>query len=383
MSAFETILEIWRTAALAHPPTRRPIAHVGLRKGLEHFEAALQRLLVPEDGALTARVIGEFSAGKTRLLRELLGDTVPEPLLPTSSLEPQTRLQLEITYGATATLTLVKRAHDTDDSSEPLDNFQIFPDRHELTAFEPSTHRLRLTVPEERFVLPRGDGYYEDDSPKRLFLIDTPGWNSEDDEIDAGSPGSFTTGDHNLALIYVTHANRLDSQVNLDRLSKFLKLMGKECSFVGCHSLIFVITHSESTEEELTRQRAQQKIMQSWKSHHGDRELQLRVFCVDFQGMSTALKTAFRAAFWDALLMPVRMSPGGVAGCESGSATSVDWRQSILNQHLRSWPLQHALRSAHLMLQSARTIIARAVKDGSFLAGMNHARLRDFSQQEI
>ena len=46
------------------------------------------------DGVLTARVVGEYSAGKTRVIREILANQIPQQYSPISSLEAQTRLQL-------------------------------------------------------------------------------------------------------------------------------------------------------------------------------------------------------------------------------------------------------------------------------------------------
>lgn len=86
------------------PPTARrtpeePTATATLYRALRALAERLSRPAAPPDGLLSARVIGEFSAGKTRLLRELLGEVIPPALFPVSSLERQTRLPLEITYG--------------------------------------------------------------------------------------------------------------------------------------------------------------------------------------------------------------------------------------------------------------------------------------------
>ena len=61
------------------------------------------------DGVLTARVVGEYSWGKTRVIREILANQIPQQYSPISSLEAQTRLQLEISYGQNNQLFLIEK----------------------------------------------------------------------------------------------------------------------------------------------------------------------------------------------------------------------------------------------------------------------------------
>ena len=78
---------------------------------------ALQNVWVtkkPSDSVLTTRVVGEFSAGKSRLLRELLQPCTPSHLLPISSREVQTCLLLEVTYNPEPELSLIEKTSDTD-----------------------------------------------------------------------------------------------------------------------------------------------------------------------------------------------------------------------------------------------------------------------------
>ena len=191
-----------------------------LQRQLQSFAGQLEAGSDLTDGVLTARVVGEFSAGKTRFLRELLGHLIPVPLYPISSLERQTRLQLEITYGKTPTLTLIERAEDYQ-PAKILKDLASFPERQELGVLDPMTHRLRLALNEHRLILNDGDGFSNDKSPKRLFLIDTPGWNSGDDELAERDASSILTGYHNLALIYVSQAARVDGALNAEHLRGF------------------------------------------------------------------------------------------------------------------------------------------------------------------
>jgi hypothetical protein len=50
-----------------------------------------------------------------------------------------------------------------------------FPSRAEVSQYNPDDYRLRLLINESRFILAKGDGYSDDNQPKKLFLIDTPG----------------------------------------------------------------------------------------------------------------------------------------------------------------------------------------------------------------
>lgn len=85
----------------------------GVFAAVRQFGARMSAPAAPPDGVLTVRVIGEFSAGKTRFLCELLGSCIPIQLQPISSLERQTKLPLEITYGPAAELQLIERPHDS------------------------------------------------------------------------------------------------------------------------------------------------------------------------------------------------------------------------------------------------------------------------------
>lgn len=347
-----------------------------VRQGLEHFWQTMALRLAPADGVLTARIVGEFSAGKTRLLKELISGSVPAELLPISSLERQTRLQLEITYGSTPALTLIERSEDRRAGSGPLQTFAAFPARDDLDRVDPMRHRLRLTVPDERFVLPDGDGYFDDgNAPKRLFLIDTPGWNSGDDALAERPAAALMKGDHNLALVYVTSAARIDSDVNAGRLKDFLGVVADDATFYGDGaSLVVVVTRCPGDEAGRACERASARIRDAWKSIDGDdAKLDLAVLAIDFDEAPQPELDAFRAAFWEALMAPIRAE--GEAAPANG-VTAPDWRAHALGRECEAWPVRPAIEASHGLLAAARTITDRALKDGSYLFGMNRHKLR-------
>lgn len=345
-----------------------------VQQGFRHFWDAMALRLVPVDGLLTARIVGEFSAGKTRLLKELISGSVPAELLPISSLEPQTRLQLEITYGSSSALTLIERSEDSVVDSTALQRFQAFPTRQELECFDPMRHRLRLTVPDERFVLPDGDGSLSDGNvPTRLFLIDTPGWNSGDDLLAEQQAATLIAGDYNLALVYVTSLVRLDSAVNTGRLQDFLIAL-TDAIFYGDHaSLVVVVTRCPRAEAGRACERVAARIRDTWKSMDmGNEDLDLAILAIDFDEAKPAELDAFRTDFWDSLFAPIHLEGEPAQKCKTVS----DWHANALSYECQAWPISAAIEAAHAQLVSARMIIGRALKEDSFLFGMNRHKLR-------
>lgn len=321
-----------------------------------------------QDGVLTARIVGEFSAGKTRLLRALIDDgKLASPLLPISSLEPQTCLQLELTYGAEVTLDLIQRVHDTD-KAKYIQSFTHFPKRNELAVYDSHTHRLRLTLPDARLVLPQGDGYTDDALPKRLFVIDTPGWNAtaEEDDLTRRLDFAAMMGPHNLTLVYVSHANRLDGIDNKQHLQDFLEAMLDAC-FVGQHSLLFVITHCPLDAAPRLERHAYDMVTTLWEQElFGDlADLDLNVMSIDFATSDEAMLKQFRDRFWQTLLAPVTQH----------HASAFNLWERALHQCLDAWDVQAALVSAQDTLQYAQALLLRARHTGRFLSGMNAHRV--------
>lgn len=361
-----------------------PISGV-VEQALAAFADTMEQQTMPKDGVLTARVVGEFSAGKTRLLRELLSEHLPETLFPVSSLERQTRLQLEITYGNAPQLSVVRRAADHETAAVELQRLTQFPERHELAEFDPMQDRLRLTVPDVHLVLANGDGYSDDSDAKRLFLIDTPGWNSGDDALAESPAARMLTGYHNLSLVHVTQAGRVDSAINDAHLNEFLDAF-EDADFIERHSLVFVITHCSPDEADRLRSRAEERVLTHWQAlGHETDDLTLTVLCVDFGTMQNTGRQDFRESFWQALLAPLReratrlkltdLNPTALSGHGS------DLWSAALRRHASGWSLAAALTDTHALIVQARQLLSNAIKEGDYIAGMNRYRLMGLDQK--
>lgn len=340
---------------------------------LQTFMDDMKAQATPQDGVLTARVVGEFSAGKTRFLRELLGHLIPEPLFPISSLERQTRLQLEITYGETPELTLIERAEDYHQATT-LKHLSQFPSRDDVMAFDPAQYRLRLAINEPQLVLHQGDGFSDDANPKRLFLIDTPGWNSGDDVLAERDAASILTGYHNLALIYISQAARLDGELNASHLKDFLQALS-EADFLDQTRLIFVVSSCPPKEAQRFQQRARQLVLKLWQELGNDADdLGLDVYCVDFHDMPADELQAFRQKFWGSLL--------GSTTHNSKEAAAEPW-VAALQRWPDDWNVWPLLASSFRMLDRFQSLLQLACKDGEFVAGMNMYRLLGLNEADL
>lgn len=338
---------------------------------LNTFAERMNKPMAPPDGFLTARVIGEFSAGKTRLLRELLGDVIPPALFPVSSLERQTRLQLELTYGETAELTVIERAHDHS-KTQKIVSLTNFPMREEMTDYDPLVHRLRLAVPEKRLILPLGDRYSDDTSPKRLFLIDMPGWNSGDDDIAESQAANILAGFHNLSLVFVTDASRLDGLKNSERLREFLEAFA-DADFVGIPNLIFVITHCPKADHDRLGARAHERVLELWcELGHEPQALGLHIMCVDFAELENGELMQFREQFWSHLLAPL----------EFKEQVQHPWIEN-LKQWPEAWNIRPKLVQTQSLLDRVRKPLELTFKEGDFLVGMNMYRLMGLDKAGI
>ena len=328
----------------------------------------LSRSATPNDGVLSVRVIGEFSAGKTRLLRELLGRQIPPALFPISSLERQTRLPLEITYGDPATLELIERANDYD-SAAVVTHLNTFPERDQLVQYDPQHHRLRLTIPELRLFLPNGDHYNADDqTSKRLLLIDMPGWGSGDDAIAEGDAGAMMAGDYNLALVFVVNASRLDGENNAARLRDFLEVLAG-ADFVADPTLLIVITHCPCADQERLTVRLRRHVTALWQEELEEESeaLQLHLLAVDFAELTPDELSAFSATFWRHLLAPLQQEPT--------APVTPPWIAAMRRWSAADDP-RPRLRESSAWLAQIRNILAQvAPTAGDFLPGMNRHRL--------
>ena len=326
-----------------------------------------------EDGVLTARVVGEYSAGKTRVIREILANKIPEKYLPISSLEAQTRLQLEISYGQTDELYLIEKSEDYDEATI-IEQLAQFPSRAEVINYSPEDYRLRLLIDEPKFILAKGDGYTEDNQPKKLFLIDTPGWNSGDDALAEKDAHQYFVGEHNLAIIYVCHANRLDGEINKAKLDNFLEALGDAMFLTGKAHLHIVITHCQKDSQQRLSQRMKERVLQQWQALYFEPEkLELKIKALDFAEMSEKDIDDFRTSFWQELLKPV--------GTEKFEFTQ-GYAEQILNWS-DSWDIRKTVFKQIENLRKMQQILNLACVDGQFIQNMNMTRLLGLSQEQM
>lgn len=337
--------------------------------GLRRFARQMACGPVLRDGALSARVVGEFSAGKTRLLRELLGDDVPEALAPISSKDVQTRLPLEVTYGAAPALSVVERRQDCEQASE-VAVLDRFPARTELDAYEPDQHRLRLCLPLSQLMLHGGDGLVADDGlPRRLFLIDMPGWNSGEDAIAEEDAKATLNAEVCLTLVYVSASTRLDSAGNRKRLREFLEAL-LDADFIESPRLIFVLTYCSAAEQETLAVRARALVEGLW-AELSDDVLSLEVLCADFGEMPAPTLQQFRQRFWAFLLAPL-----------SDRERPHPWVAQI-RAWQEDWDVRPRLRLTHALVEELRALVARIRPRGTFLHGMNMHRVAGLNDEEI
>lgn len=345
-----------------------------LEMATQEFAARMAAWHGISDGSLSARIVGEFSAGKTRVLSAVLGDIVPEKFVPVSSREVQTRLPLEVTYGEQPALCIVKRATDTEVCATVVRHLDHFPGRQEVEQIgcDPQQYRLRLSLPLSNLVLPQGDFFHDSKTPKRLFLIDMPGWNSGDDELAEEDASVVMAGRLNLALVYVVNASRLDSLGNARRLATFMTVMA-DVEFVSGSRLLLVITHCGGVELERTQARAARQILDIWTGMGlAPEDLTLTVLGVEFDDMTPPQLQAFRTQFWQSLLAPIG----------SEQQTGHPWTVKI-HAWGPDWQLAPKIQSSHTLLVRLRAAVALARQSGAFMPGMNMRRLDGLNRDEI
>ena len=338
---------------------------------------ALQNVWVtkkPSDSVLTTRVVGEFSAGKSRLLRELLQPCTPSHLLPISSREVQTCLLLEVTYNPEPELSLIEKTSDTDigsNSQRTLRTLDNFPERDAIADLDPLHYRLRLGVPLPELHLPNGDRYQEGDQPKRMFLIDTPGWNSGMDDMAERPADELLTGFMNLALVYVCSAMRVDHAYSRNRLKDFLRAC-TEADFLGNVRLQVIITHCPQAEVQRTQDRMRQAIQNLWHEL-GEKSdtLEMQVLGIDFEEDSPDQPKLqrldkFRRLFWDFLLIPLQQ-PMQTASC---------------TPRIPAYDFAAAMRQCQELLEHAHQSVIQARPARGFACGLTATHFMGLSASE-
>jgi hypothetical protein len=321
-----------------------------------------------EDSWTVVRIVGEFSAGKSRFLRELLGETLPDALGPTSALGPETRLLLEVTYGEEPELSLVERPGD-EDSATVIKKLTSFPsrdiiDRH---GWEPGKHRLRLHVPEPRLILPQGDGTREDEAPVRYCLVDTPGWNSMEDQDDVVNEAACSSGYH-LGIIFVTRASRVDGRI----FETLLETLADESFVRDRAAVVVVVTECPASEAASLESRVRKRVAKAAEEVGG--EFHPQVLTIDFEQTSPEELRIFREAVWTHLQPDNK--PSGTW------ASSGSWEQRV-DGWCGDMDLRPYLLAAMHRVLALRSVLEKARIEGEYIQHMNKYRLANLSQAEI
>lgn len=322
------------------------------------------------DEMAVVHIIGAFSAGKSRLIRELLRcHHAAHDLLPISSQERQSALPLEITYGEVSRLLRVGEKHDAVMLS-------AFPERGEQRRFDASQYRLRLELPEPALLL--GDMVLcsAEEGIKRLVVKDMPGWNSGDSFVAENALASGLVGADNISLVYVVRANGVDSQDDLSRLRAIFTAVetGDAFFYNGFHLVVVVTRCDDVSEHAAITSRITERLLQLAKEVGIENDFKLTVLCVDFGKEQDALNhKLFIEKFWKAIFLPIAkekslISPLGLAG--------------RLQHWKKDWLIQSKLMGSLALMLAARHWVEGFKKEGQFVAYMNSTRLLGLSKQE-
>ncbi len=339
-----------------------------LEESIQAFNDKMLEKIVDEMAVV--HIIGSFSAGKSRLVRELLSShKTIHALLPISSLERQSALPLEITYAETPRLLRIDA-----DKNETL--LSAFPVREEQQLFDASNHYLRLELPEPELLLGNVSLCSAEEGIKRLVLKDMPGWNSGDSFVADNPLANGLVSSDNISLVYVVRANGMDSQDDLIRLQAiFAAVQTGEAFFYNNLHLIVVVTRCDnSNEHKAITDRMTQRLQELAKKMDIEEQLYLTVLCVDFGKEQDVLNhEEFAKHFWQAIFAPIAQ--------EKIAATPSD-----LANRLQHWPedwlVQSKLSSSFLLIKAAKQFIEQFKKQDQFIANMNNTRLLGLSKQE-
>lgn len=341
-----------------------------VKRGIQRFNDNMTQKIVDE--LAVVHIIGAFSAGKSRLVREMLRQhQTALALLPISSQERQTALPLEITYGEVASL-----QHIDHDQPENTLTLTRFPTRDEQMRFDAATHQLRLEIPEPNLLLGNISLCSAEEGIKRLVLKDMPGWNSGDSFVAEDPLANGLVGADNISLVYVVRANAVDSQDDLSRLQAIFAAVesGDAFFYNGFHLIVVVTRCDEPNDHEAITLRVSERLQQLAVQIGIEDDFTLTVLCVEFGKEQQALShDAFTEAFWQAIFAPI---------AEQKQATMAgDWANRI--QHWpQEWLIQAKLAKSLALLKRAVTFIDQFNKDGEFVANMNNTRLLGLSENE-
>jgi hypothetical protein len=323
------------------------------------------------DEMAVIHIIGAFSAGKSRLVRELLQkhNTITH-LLPISTQERQTALPLEITFGESANLIQI------DNQSSDETTLSQFPSRTEQMHFDSSAHRLRLEIPEPSLLLGNVTLISAEEGMKRLVLKDMPGWNSGDSFVAENPLANGLVGADNISLVYVVRANGVDSNDDLIRLEAIFEAVesGDAYFFNGFNLVIVVTRCDDSTEHEAIENRVIERFTKLAEKVGIEDDLTLTVLCVDFGKEHEAFNhEKFADSFWQAVFQPI--------AAQKQTTTASNWTNRLQHWEV-DWLIQPKLARSLKLIDNAKQFIEHFKKEDAFVVNMNKTRLLGLSEKE-
>ncbi|MDQ7074858.1 MAG: hypothetical protein Q9O24_06820 [Gammaproteobacteria bacterium] len=341
-----------------------------VKSAIEDFEEKMVAKFVDEMALVY--IIGAFSAGKSRLVRELLRSYNLAHLLPISSQDRQSALPLEITYSDKACLKQIDIKNTTEVE------LKEYPSRQAQKNYDSQRHCLRLEVPESALSLGDVSLISAEEGLKRLVMKDMPGWNSGDSFVSENPLTSGLVHDNNLSLVYVVRANGVDGQDDVDRLKAvFVAAEEGEAYFYNNVNVVVVVTRCDDVAEfEGIRTRVTEKMDRLVKEAELEDEFNLTVLCVDFGKESEKRDhSVFIADFWQAILKPIEADNGSSRGASASLAKQVaHWKPE--------WDIRSKLASSLQLLRAAKTSIEGFKKEGEFILHLNSTRLMGLSVEQ-
>ena len=339
-----------------------------VKQAIQSFNDKMAEKIVDEMAVV--HIIGAFSAGKSRLVRELLrSHHAVHTLLPISSQERQSALPLEITYG---TVPRLLRMGENDDMAV----LSTFPVRDEQRLFDASKYHLRLELPEPALLL--GDVMLcsAEEGIKRLVVKDMPGWNSGDSFVAENALANGLVGADNISLVYVVRANGVDSQDDLSRLyAIFMAVEAGDAFFYNDFHLVAVVTRCDDVSEyEAITSRITERLFQLAEKVGIEDNFTLTVLCVDFgKEHDTLDQSLFIEKFWKAIFVPIAKEKSLIHAVDLASRLQC-WR--------KDWLIQPKLIHSLALMKTAKQWVNDFKKEDQFVAYMNNTRLLGLSEQE-
>jgi hypothetical protein len=339
-----------------------------VKQAIQSFHDKMAKKIVDEMAVV--HIIGAFSAGKSRLVRELLrGYHAAHDLLPISSQERQSALPLEITYGEVPRLLRMGENGD-------VTHLPAFPVRDEQRLFDASTYRLRLELPEPELLLGDVALCSAEEGIKRLVVKDMPGWNSGDSFVAENALAGGLVGADNISLVYVVRANGVDSQDDLSRLHAiFTAVEAGDAFFYNGFHLVVVVTRCEDVSEHAAiTSRITERLQQLAEDVGIEDVFTLSVLCVDFGKEQEDLNhAAFISRFWELITKPIA-DKKQIGSSAASNNRSLNWK--------KEWLIQSKIIASLDLMNAAQHWLNGFKKEDKFIAHMNSTRLLGLSKEE-